>query len=186
MRNRKVGKDFLRRAILVVLGLILGIGIYGANAIGIAGNNLPMPFGYGLADVLSGSMEPTLSKGDLLIVHKQKEYKTGDIVVYQSGSELIVHRIITISNGVVITRGDANDTADPPFQKSQIRGSVVGHIPHAGTVANLLKSPIGILLVLAAAFILVECSFRRQRSSGEKELDAIREEICKLKEEDRQ
>ena len=186
MRKRQTQKAFWRRLILVILGLILGIGIYAANATGIAGNSLPMPFGYGLADVLSGSMEPALSKGDLLLVHKVDKYETDDIVVYQSGSQLIVHRITGFEDGLVITQGDANDTADPPFEKSQIRGKVTGHIPHAGTVASLLKSPIGILVVLAAAFALVEASFRRQRSADNEELDALREEIRKLKEEDRQ
>lgn len=186
MRNTRKKNNLWRRVILVVLGLILGIGIYAANATGLAGNNLPMPFGYGLADVLSGSMEPALSKGDLLLVHKEDQYGPGDIVVYQSGSQLIVHRILKIEDGTIITKGDANDTQDPPFQKSQIRGAVIGHIPHAGTVANLLKTPLGILVVLAAAFFLVESSFRRQRSADNEALDALREEIRKLKEEDRQ
>ena len=87
-------RSIIRRFLLVIIGLALGVNVYLANAKGIVGNQLPMPFGYGLANVLSGSMEPTFSKGALLLVKESKDVHTGDIVVYQSGQELIVHRVI--------------------------------------------------------------------------------------------
>ena len=43
-----------------------------------------MPFGIGFANVVSGSMEPVLKKGTLLLVRKKADAETGDIVVYQS------------------------------------------------------------------------------------------------------
>ena len=54
------------------------------NAKNLVGNNLPMPFGYGAAVVLSGSMEPAFSKGDLIIVKETDEYGLNDIVVFES------------------------------------------------------------------------------------------------------
>ena len=165
------------------MGLILGVNAYLANAREIVGNQLPMPFGYGLANVLSGSMEPTFSKGTLLLVKKESSYKTGDIVVYQTDRELIVHRIIEIDGDVVVTQGDANNAADQPFEKEQIKGVVIGWIPFLGNVAGILKTPAGILLVLVCAFLLIEGSFRKQREADDRELEAIKEEIRRLKEE---
>lgn len=176
-------KPLVRRLILVLAGLILGCNLYFANASGLAGNQLPMPFGYGLANVLSGSMEPTFSKGTLLLVKKTESIAPGDIVVYQSGRELIVHRVIEISGDTVITQGDANNISDPAFSRSQIKGTVIGWIPYLGTAAGLLKTPLGIFLVLLCAFLLIEGSFRRQKEEDSQEIEAIKDEIRRLKEE---
>lgn len=176
-------KTVIRRILLAVLGLILGVNLYLANAKSIVGNQLPMPFGYGMANVLSGSMEPTFSKGALLIVKKSDDVKKGDIVVYQSGSELIVHRVIAIHGDEVQTQGDANNVADPVFEKNEIKGVVLFWIPGLGTVAEILKTPTVMILLLVAAFLLMERSFRTQRENDDRELDAIKEEIRKLKAE---
>ena len=66
--------------LLVVLGAIIGINAYLANANNLVGNKLPLPFGYGAAVVLSGSMEPAFSKGDLIIVKETDEFDLNDIV----------------------------------------------------------------------------------------------------------
>ena len=57
-----------RSALLIFVSLIVGVNIYLWNAQSLMGNALPMPFGYGAAVVLSGSMEPTFSTGDLILV----------------------------------------------------------------------------------------------------------------------
>ena len=185
--NRKTGtktkKPVLRRLLLIIIGLILGLNLYFANAGGILGNQLPMPFGYGLANVLSGSMEPTFSKGTLLLVKDTRDVQEGDIVVYQSGRELIVHRIIALSDNEVITQGDANNVADEPFAKAQLKGKVIAWIPVLGSVAALLKTPVAIIVILLLAFLLIEGSFRAQRDADDQELEAIKEEIRRLKEE---
>ena len=75
--NQKTRKilcnQIIRRAILIFMGFFLGVNIYLANARGILGRQMPMPFGYGIGVVLSGSMEPSLSKNDLIIVKESKE-----------------------------------------------------------------------------------------------------------------
>lgn len=180
-RTNQAKKKWLRRCLLAVVGLILGLNLYFANAGVILGNQLPMPFGYGLANVLSGSMEPTFSKGTLLLVKDTQDVQEGDIVVYQSGNELIVHRIIALENDTVITQGDANNVADEPFAKTQIKGKVITWIPLLGSVAALLKTPAAVILILILAFVLIEGSFRAQKDADDAELDSIKEEIRKLK-----
>ena len=185
--NRMSGKRkvLIRRIFLIVVGVILGVNLYLANAKGIGGNQLPMPFGYGIANVLSGSMEPTFSKGTLLLVKETQDVQVGDIIVYQSGQELIVHRVIALNEqaGTVTTQGDANNAADPVFEKSQIKGKVLGWVPILGAIASILKTPTGILVILVLAFVLNEASYRRQRDVDDQELEDIKAEIRRLRAE---
>ena len=179
----RTGKPVLRRLLLIISGLMLGLNLYFANAGTLLGNQLPMPFGYGLANVLSGSMEPTFSRGALLLVKDTRDVQTGDIVVYQSGNELIVHRIIAINDNEIVTQGDANNVADAPFDRSRIRGKVLGWIPVLGSVAALLKTPVAVIVILLLAFWLIEGSFRAQRDADDQEMEEIKAEIRRLKEE---
>lgn len=176
-------KGFLRIFLLALVSLILGLKFYSWNARTLVGNALPMPCGYGMAVVLSGSMEPSLKVNDLLIVHEADNYKKGDVVVYQRGYELIVHRIISIDEDKIITQGDANNTADEPITQNDIKGRVCLHIPFVGLIINFIKTPVGIILILGAAFALTELSFRKKKESDEKDIEAIKEEIRRLKEE---
>lgn len=157
--------------------------LYLANARGIVGNQLPMPFGYGLANVLSGSMEPTFSRGTLLLVKEADSIETGDIVVYQSGQSLVVHRVRALDGDLIITQGDANNTPDEPFSRDQVKGKVIAWIPYAGTLAEILRTPAAVLMILIFAIFLVERSFRKEKEKDDRELDEIREEIRRLKKE---
>ncbi len=182
--NRKTKKKraVWRRLALAVLGIVLGVNVYLANASGLAGNQMPMPFGYGAAVVLSGSMEKALSVNDLVIVRETDSYEIGDIVVYQNGRILVVHRIIAKDGETVITQGDANNVPDEPVEISRLKGKVVAHVPAVGLLVNALKTPAGILIVLIAAVALTEISFRKEKDKDEKDLEAIKEEIRQLRE----
>lgn len=185
IRDKKMrGKIFFPRYILILIGsLVLGVNIYLWNGYNLVGNALPMPFGYGMAVVLSGSMEPVLSANDLVVIHWQKDYEVGDIIVYQSGSELIIHRIIEIENNKLTTQGDANNTPDAPITLSNVKGKMIGHIPGIGMFIRKLKTPAGLFIVLAVAFILLELSYRKEWSEEDVEQEKLREEISRLKKE---
>ncbi len=182
-QTKKTKSPFWRRLILALLGIILGVNAYLANARGLAGNQMPMPFGFGAAVVLSGSMEPELGVNDVIIVRERDSYEVNDIVVYQSGSTLIVHRIIAKDGETIVTQGDANNAADEPIDVRVVKGEVVAHIPAAGVVVNALKTPVGILIVLVAAFALTELSFRKEKDRDAQELEAIKAEIRRLRKE---
>lgn len=173
----------IRRTVLVLLGILLGLNVYLANAQNLAGNKLPMPFGFGVAVVLSGSMEPTLRVNDVIIVRKAESYEVGDIVVYDSGRELIVHKIIEKNGDTFTTQGEANNTADDPIRAEVVKGKVVFTIPQAGVVVNAIRSPAGVIVILLAAILLTEGSFRRKKEKDENKIEEIKEEIRKLKEE---
>ncbi len=184
MKQTKKTKSALwRRLGLGALGIILGINLYLANARGLTGNQMPMPFGTGVAVVLSGSMEPALSVNDVILVREADCYEVGDIVVYQSGKSLVVHRIIAKDGETVTTQGDANNIADDPIEQRAIKGKVIAHIPAVGLAVNALKTPAVILILLIATFVLTELSFRREKDKDEQELEAIKEEIRRLRKE---
>lgn len=181
---KKSVKTALRITALVVLAILVGLSIYTVNAQRIGGNALPMPFGVGATVVLSGSMEPALSVGDLLIVVKADQYQVGDMVVYQTGGTGVVHRIIAIDGDTVTTQGDANNAPDAAISLSQIKGKVAFSIPKVGNVVNWVKSPVVTVILLAGAVFLLEGSFRKDKKKDKEQAEALKEEIRRLKNEE--
>ena len=181
---KKILRSTLARyVVLGVLAAVIGVNVFALNAAKLTGNAVPMPFGFGASVVLSGSMEPALSVGDLLIVRAQDGYEKGDIIVYQSGSTPVVHRIVSISDEAVITRGDANNANDEPFPISAIKGRVVAVVPVVGYLVWALKSPVATVVLLAAAVLLVEWSFRSGKAEKEAEKEKLKAEIRALMDE---
>lgn len=184
-KSNRAGK-ILHYVILAILGAIIGINVYWLNAAKLTGNQVPMPFGYGASVVLSGSMEPVISVGDLILVREEEGYAVDDIVVYQNGTISVVHRVVSIDEEMVVTRGDANNGNDEPFPIEAIKGKVFKIVPGIGYVIWMLKSPAGIIGTLAVAVLLVELSFRSERKKKDEEQEKLKEEIRKLAEELRQ
>lgn len=179
-------KSVIRIVVLVLLAALIGVSIYSMNASMLGGNALPMPFGFGMTVVLSGSMEPELSVDDLLIVAPAETYKVGDVVVFQTQRTAVVHRIVAINGEEIITRGDANTGDDEPITKENIKGKVVFVIPLVGMLINFIKSPVGTILLLGAAIWLLESSFKKEKEQKSEELEAIRREIEELKKENQE
>lgn len=182
-KKKKRIRAAVRVALLVIAAIIVGLNVYGINASRLAGNTVPMPFGVGAAVVLSGSMEPELSVGDLLIVVRCDNYELRDVIVYQDGQTAITHRIVSMSDDSIITRGDANNADDDPITLEQIKGKVVFSIPLVGYLVNMIKTPLGTVVILGLAVFLLERSFRVQKENDKRRLDDIKAEIEKLKQE---
>ena len=173
----------LRIVLIIFISLVCGITVYTWNNKTLKGDVLPMPFKYGVAVVLTGSMEPNLSADDLIIIKKTDDYEIDDFVVFQDRYTLVVHRIISIDGDTVITKGDANDTEDAPIQMSQIKGEVIKSYSGVGRVVKAIKSPIGVVLLIAGAVILLRLSYKKEKETSNNNLKDIKEEIRKLKEE---
>ncbi len=144
-----------------------------------------MPFGYGITIVMSGSMEPELSVNDLAIIKavSAEDVKVGDIIVYESGDMLVIHKVVSIDSDSLTTQGTANNTADDPIDLSDIKGVMVGKISGLGSIVSALKSPVGIILLIALAVILFEAPYFTKKKNDERDLEKIKEEINKLKNE---
>lgn len=97
--------------------------------------------------IMSGSMEPLVYAGDVVIIRKENAsaIKTGDIVQYWATDLYVIHRVINIyqDNGetLYITKGDNNNVRDSkPVTAAQIRGKVIATIPKLGLLTFLLRS----------------------------------------------
>lgn len=182
--NKKIKiKSILRLILILVCGAVVGFNVYLANANSLVGNKLPMPFGYGAAVVLSDSMKPELSKGDLILVSEKDSYAKSDVVVYQENGMLVVHRIIKIDGESVTTKGDANNAEDAPIKVKDIKGEVIFHVPYVGDAVNVIKSPIGTICVIALAIILIEIPRRNEKKKDDEEKQKVIDEINRLKTE---
>ena len=121
-----------------------------------AGEPLPTVFGWSNAVVMSGSMEPELPVGALVIIHKQNSYSLGDVVTYEKeNGTLVTHRLLSLKDGVAVTKGDANNTEDAPISAEQIQGKVKAVYPHAGNLLLWMRSPAGVTLILLLGGILI-------------------------------
>ncbi len=95
---------------------------------------------YALA-IASGSMEPKISKGDVVIVKKidgdYSKLKIGQILVYKYEKVVIVHRIVKIIHNddkyYFYTKGDANGNVDNyAIPEESIIGTTDFKIPYLG------------------------------------------------------
>ena len=114
-------KGFLKFAIVIVLIIFFGLGIFPIKPIGIA----------------SGSMFPTLSIGDMALVQKcnARDLKIGDVIEYKRKNFSVIHRITDIyirdEKLYFITKGDNNNLEDSePVEEEQIQGKVIFRIPY--------------------------------------------------------
>ena len=170
-----------RILLFIIISLVIGFTVYRWNAERLAGNEMPMPFGFGMSVVLSGSMEPELSVNDLVIIAESDSYEKGDTVVYQSQGDLIIHKIIETDGTTVVTKGTANNIADDPIPAEAIKGKMIFKLPMVGLIIRAVKTPVGTVIILAAVFLLLGRSYRREKAQDDAELEAIRAEIRRLR-----
>ena len=160
---------------------------------------LPITGNIKFLTVLSGSMEPTIKTGSIVLVGPVNDYKIGDIITFKPSTETIspiTHRIAEIkvvgSQPVYITKGDANNSVDSQeIQKSNIIGKTIVRVPYLGYVIDFVRKPIGfVLIIVIPAVVIINDEIRKiwkeitRLRNKKKEKDAKQdEEINKLKQE---
>lgn len=75
--------------------------------------------------IASSSMESDLHIGDYIVVLKDAAYQEGDIITFLNDGIYITHRVKEIKNNELITKGDANQTADDSINKNEVLGKVL-------------------------------------------------------------
>ncbi len=155
--------------------ILLPLLIYNISLIFIAflnPNKTPGFMGYKTYVIISGSMEPELKVGDLVIVkEKYDSLKQGDVISFRRGQAVITHRISEIVTEENITKyrtkGDNNNTEDiSSITTDKIEGKVVGKIPYVGKITLALKNKVTIITIVIIYYIylLREQSVQRKKN----------------------
>ncbi|RJX43033.1 signal peptidase I [Halonotius aquaticus] len=110
--------------------------------------------------VLSGSMEPTLSPGDVVIVDATATVGIGDIITYDTGDQVpTTHRVIDERDGGYQTKGDANENVDSGLVAFEsVIGRTIITIPFVGYVILWANSPVGYVLLVVIPLVLLGVS----------------------------
>lgn len=104
--------------------------------------------------VATGSMEPYLHVNDIVIIMKSNNYKVNDVITYKKNKEYITHRIVSINDDEIITKGDSNNTLDDPIKISNIVGKVVYRFQFFGFFCYLFSKPKTLIFVFIIGFIV--------------------------------
>jgi signal peptidase I len=151
-------KSIQKKLYWVVLSFLAVVAVI----IAISAFNIPND--YKILSVLSGSMEPTIKTGSIVVVKPEKDYKKDDIITFIDPDKprySVTHRINKIQKvkGEIIysTKGDANKTSDTNnIRINDIKGKVLISIPLLGYAVNFAKSQTGLLvLIIIPAVIIV-------------------------------
>jgi signal peptidase len=155
---------FFSAAVLLLIGLLPHTGLYRTMT------------------VLSGSMEPTFSPGDIVIVTKKpaSQIELGNVITYAipvGDHHIESHRIVKIERRspslVVQTKGDANNAVDPwlaELRDAEI-WTVSGTVPYAGWPIMWFRSPLVHKLALfvtpaVIALLGLRAIWRRREDDG--------------------
>lgn len=152
---KKIGS--ICSTLLIVLQLILLIAILVSKLV----------FGVEMKAVLTGSMEPELPVGSLLIVRptSYEDVAVGDDITFVRDERLtlVTHRVTEKDDEArkLTTQGIANNTADAPTSYENVLGKVVFHIPFIGyfliwtsTVKGKIICGIVIVALVALSILL--------------------------------
>ena len=121
--------------------------------------NFPFKF----LTVMSGSMEPRIKLGSVVVVAKRADYNVDEVVTFRSGefpSQTITHKIITAESRedgkkVFTTKGESNNDADSQkIGKESIVGKVIFVVPYIGFLVGFIKTPAGSTLLIIIPGVL--------------------------------
>ena len=131
---------------------------------------LPIPGNFQMKVVQSGSMEPAIKTGSVVLIKSFSNYKVGDIITFEGnfkdakGKKIpTTHRIVDakVDVGAISyqTKGDANDSIDRNLISSnKIIGKVLVSVPYVGYAVAGVQTGYGLLaiVVIPAAFIIFD------------------------------
>jgi len=144
---------------------------------------------YSLAYIVSGSMEPTYYKGDLIIMKKARasEINLGDVIIFKSPRDpktLILHRVVSLKfvNGkyYFLTKGD-NPRTNPEIDfwgwvpEDNLVGKLVYRVPLLGALAEVLSiNYIRYTLILTIITLIVLSLFEEKYKETEEKRNKIK------------
>jgi len=129
----------------------------------VAVSTFNIPNNYKLLVVQSGSMEPAIQKGSVVLVKPQTTYAEGDVITIsnpKNKKESVTHRVVAVEeeNGSVAytTKGDANNAADLEKRPGeQVLGKVHYSLPFVGYAVSYAKTKDGFIFIVLLPTILL-------------------------------
>ena len=123
-------------------------------------------FGYRFYNVLTPSMRPLFRPGDMIFVKltDPSQVRVGDVVTFRPSSKstaFLTHRVAELlpaqemKPARMVTKGDANNAADPPVALSAVIGVHVFTIPFVGWIAEMARSSLPLVCVCFGAVFLL-------------------------------
>ena len=128
------------KILAIIVGIFLLLSIDAWMQVNLFRKNYASIFGYSIFNVVTGSMSGTIEINDYVIVKNTDDVQINDIITFTSSGELITHRLVQISGGNYITRGDANTADDYSIAKKDIVGKVVLVLPKTLLLFTLVFS----------------------------------------------
>lgn len=141
----------------------LTIGAVGLLGLLLVSTLIPIPGNFEAKVVKSGSMEPTIHVGSIVVIKPESSYQVGDVVTFGADTKTQIpttHRIVAIegqgSGAVYQTKGDANDSPDNVVvHRSDIHGKEILTVPYLGYVLAFARTKWGFLLLVGLPALLV-------------------------------
>ena len=166
---KKAGKIFSRiMAVISVVIFILGLTIF-VSVLRASAGKAPSVFGFSVLQVTSGSMEPEIPVGGIVVVRKVKpeSLKVGDVISFYSNDvdisgKVNTHRIVEIKQSesgekIFRTKGDANEYADTAavFEIDLVGKMILNLGSVGGSVFDVLRNPTIILIFIVLPLIFI-------------------------------
>lgn len=152
--------------------------------------------GYQCFTVISGSMEPEYSVGDLIYVKKVdvNTIKVGDDITFILNEDLVVatHRVVRVDaeNQHLYTKGLANEIEDSnPVHFNNVIGVPQFSIPKLGYVSDFVQNPPGMYITIGVGIILILAVFlpdmigKKKKEDEDEETAAVHTKINATAEE---
>ncbi len=111
--------------------------------------------------VQSGSMEPAIMTGDLIVVAQNQNYQApSTITFFDDKNRVVTHRIVSTNQEgnsfKYLTKGDANQDQDiVEVAHDRVIGAVVMSLPKLGFLAQFAQSTKGLLILIAVPSVLL-------------------------------
>ena len=169
-------KNILNIIIYIILTIIMAYNISLIIQSVLKPNKTPSFLGIKTYVIISGSMEPNINIGDIVITKDKEDLQVGDIISYRKGHSVITHRISQVSyneNGEKIykTKGDNNNTEDSEeISTADIEGKVVKVIPKLGKISLVLQNKVIIIMVLIVFYMLISKNYKKNKKLNSRHL----------------
>ena len=139
------------------------IGAVGLVGLLLVATLIPIPGNFEVKVVKSGSMEPAIRVGSVVVIKPATSYGIGDIVTFGADTKTQIpttHRIIATEgegSGMTFqTKGDANDTPDNTVVSlSDIHGKEILTLPYLGYLLAFARTQWGFVVLVGFPALLI-------------------------------